>query len=230
MKNLRLYSISAACIIGAAIWTLSGFGGATEVEPKAKQPKSVVHVASSETGGAKSQKAVRTAAPIGVNARSSPQLAPAPAVAEQPSKTYKNPADDPASWSDLEASIYAYKDSVLGPNIKKCWHTVTGNGRIVATHEFEVVNGIARPILVSLERDTDPVPEIVIAKADDALSDTDIQSALACLRTAAAETEFHLVGLNGETDLNDTFTGHWGWRTPEALKERAEKRRMNAQK
>jgi hypothetical protein len=79
-------------------------------------------------------------------------------VAEQPSKTYKNPADDPASWSDLEASIYAYKDNVLGPNIKKCWHTVTGNGRIVATHEFEVVNGIARPILVSLERDTDPVP------------------------------------------------------------------------
>ncbi len=153
------------------------------------------------------------------------EAAPSQAKHVEPAKVYENPADNPDSWTDFQASVYAYKAEVLGPHIKKCWHTVGGSGRLVAEHNYEIVDGLARPALVTLEPDTEPVPDISIKKVDESLSEQDIEAALACLRAAATETEFHIVGLNGETDLNDTFTGFWGWSTPSALKERAEARR-----
>jgi len=216
MKKLRIYSIGMACMIGGA-WLLMSSDSESEREP-AKRTQAATKPAGMTVAPRRSADGSSATATAKISVPKPDRTAPSLKV-ERPSeeRVYENPADDPDSWSDFQAAIYAYKATVLGPRIKECWHTVTGFGEIVASHDYNIVDGIARPLMVTLVEGGEPVPSIQIAKADKSLSEADLQSALACLRSAAAETEFDFVGFNGETDLNDEFGGFWAWDTPALL-------------
>ncbi len=228
MNKKLIYAAGATLIIGT-VW-LVGAGGDSR---KTEQPKATAtdanKVTATQSAARESAHSTATqASPRRLRAPKPQQSAPSSASQE---KTYSNPADNPESWSDFQAAIYAYKGETLVPKLKQCWGEVGGNASITAKHTYDVIDGIARPAM--LEQEEGPaLPDITFARIDGDISDEDLEIALTCLRAAAQETEFHYVGLDGETAANDTFAGFWGWDTRAAQREQQElaaheQRRMN---
>ncbi len=214
MEQRKLYYALAVLLLFGGTWLL--LSGNKEKSPDRTPDKAASKVGASPLGESQS---VASTPVIKKKKRARASATPA-LVAEEvkPTKSeervYENPADNPDSWSDFQAAIYVYKDEVLGPRIKECWHLVGGDGRINTAHEFEIVNGIARPRMAALEEGGEVVPSIVLDEEHTAFSDEELSAALKCLRLASEGTEFHFVGFNGETEVNDRFTGHWGWASP----------------
>ncbi len=203
--------VLAVAALGVLLWLLLASG---KKKPSSSPPSQVPPAKqANRTPRPVSAKAHAKNANSVVTNKQRPALRASETIREE-KKVYENPADDPDSWSDFQAAIYAYKEEVLWPRIETCWSTVNGEGMVYAMHSYDVVNGIARPQMPPPGTNEKSLPIISLETDETTLSEEELQNAITCLQSAAQGTEFHFVGLHGETELNDQFTGHWGWASP----------------